>query len=231
MSTAYRVGLVGCASEKPTRPAPARQLYVSRLFRKASACAVQTCDRWYVPSAKHGLIRPYDVIEPYDMRLGTNDRTSPPIHQCADRVREQLTLELAGIDNGGLIALAGEQYRHAVYRGPWEYEVPMQGLGIGQQLGWLTTRLSTGMHANDVLGPPLAGQDRGQHLDALGVVSAGYSLGDAIVVQRLTGRRRHLRIGWFTGVLPIVGAEFPGGLHGNKDISWRSRPPRCRLSS
>lgn len=36
----------------------------------------------------------------------------------------------------------GEQYRYAVYRGPWEYEVLMQGLGIGQQLGWLAAQLA-----------------------------------------------------------------------------------------
>ncbi|MET1087465.1 MAG: DUF6884 domain-containing protein [Arthrobacter sp.] len=33
------VGLVGCASQKLQRPAPARELYASQLFRKASAYA------------------------------------------------------------------------------------------------------------------------------------------------------------------------------------------------
>jgi hypothetical protein len=136
------VGLVGCASQKLRRPAPARDLYVSQLFRKASAYAEQTCDRWYILSAKHGLIHPDQVLEPYDAKLGTNPRTSPPIHQWAATVREQLTAELAGIENVKLIAVAGQQYRYAVYGGPWEYEVPMQGLGIGRQLGWLTAQLS-----------------------------------------------------------------------------------------
>lgn len=36
MSTTYKVGLVGCASAKLQRPAPARKLYVSQLFKKAS---------------------------------------------------------------------------------------------------------------------------------------------------------------------------------------------------
>jgi hypothetical protein len=142
MSDEITVGLVGCASQKLERPAPARELYVSQLFKKASAYAELTCDRWYVLSAKHGLLRPDEVIEPYDMRLGTNRRTSPPIHQWAARVQDQLAVELAGVEHVRLVVLAGEQYRSAVRSGPWPHEVPMKGLGIGQQLGWLTKKLS-----------------------------------------------------------------------------------------
>jgi hypothetical protein len=87
-------------------------------------------------------VHPDKVIEPYDMRLGTNHRTSPPIHQWCDRVQEQLAAELSGLENVTLTVLAGEQYRYAVYRGPWEYEIPMKGMGIGQQLGWLTEQLA-----------------------------------------------------------------------------------------
>jgi hypothetical protein len=144
MGTPITVGLVGCASQKLKRPAPARELYVSQLFKKASAYAELTCDRWYVLSAKHGLVHPDTILEPYDIRLGTNHRTTPPIHQWAAGVREQLAVELAGLENVKLIALAGEQYRVPVYRGAWEYEIPMKGMGIGQQLGWLTERLSPG---------------------------------------------------------------------------------------
>ncbi|MDP9695146.1 UNVERIFIED_ORG: hypothetical protein J2X79_002715 [Arthrobacter globiformis] len=42
----YTIRLVGCASQKLKRPAPARGLYVSQLFIKASAYAELTCDRW-----------------------------------------------------------------------------------------------------------------------------------------------------------------------------------------
>jgi hypothetical protein len=136
------VGLVGCASQKLGRPAPARELYISQLFKKASAYAEASCDRWYILSAKHGLVHPDTVLEPYDIRLGTNHRTSPPIHQWADMVKGQLYAELAGLENVTLIALAGEQYRTALRDVPWPVEIPMKGLGIGQQLGWLTGRLS-----------------------------------------------------------------------------------------
>jgi hypothetical protein len=148
MSTAITVGLVGCASQKLKRPAPARELYVYQLFKKASAYAELTCDRWYLLSAKHGLVHPDTVLEPYDMRLGTNHRTSPPIHQWGARVKEQLDAELAGLANVTLVALAGEQYRIAVHNSRWPVEIPMKGLGIGQQLGWLTEKLSAGGHGS-----------------------------------------------------------------------------------
>jgi hypothetical protein len=40
-----------------------------------------------------------------------------------------------------LVALAGEQYRTALRDVPWPVEIPMKGLGIGRQLGWLTAQL------------------------------------------------------------------------------------------
>jgi hypothetical protein len=55
MGKEITVGLVGCASQKLRRPVPARELYVSQLFKKASAYAEATCDRWYVLSAMHEL--------------------------------------------------------------------------------------------------------------------------------------------------------------------------------
>lgn len=141
----HTVGLVGCASQELRRPAPARELYVSQLFKKASAYAELTCDRWYVLSAKHGLVHPDTVLEPYDMKLGTNDRTSSPIHAWCNRVREQLAAELSGLENVTLTVLAGEQYRYAVYGSHWPHELPMVGMGIGQQLGWLTEQLAVGV--------------------------------------------------------------------------------------
>ncbi|MET3142517.1 UNVERIFIED_ORG: hypothetical protein ABIB13_002234 [Arthrobacter sp. UYEF2] len=59
-----------------------------------------------------------------------------------DLVRKQLSAELAGIANAHILALCGAQYRRAIDQGPWEYEAPIKGLGIGQQLGWLTGRLA-----------------------------------------------------------------------------------------
>ncbi|WP_328596834.1 riboflavin synthase, partial [Agromyces humi] len=42
------------AAQKLRRPAPARDLYVSQLFRKSSAYVEWNCDAWFILSAKHG---------------------------------------------------------------------------------------------------------------------------------------------------------------------------------
>jgi hypothetical protein len=146
------VGLVGCAAQKLDHPARARDLYVSQLFRKASAYAELTCDRWYVLSAKHGLVHPDTILEPYDVRLDTA-KTSLTRRAWTAKVRLQLFVELGGIENVTLIALADEQYRTVLFGSPWPSEVPMKGPGIGQQLGWLAGELaaaSTNLRANPV---------------------------------------------------------------------------------
>ena len=63
------IGLVGCAATKAETAAPARRLYISDLFRKASAYAEATYDLWRIMSAQHYLLHPDEVIEPYDKRV------------------------------------------------------------------------------------------------------------------------------------------------------------------
>lgn len=135
------IALVGCAAAKLRRPAPARELYTSQLFRKAAAYAEANSDRWYVLSAKHGLVAPDTILEPYDMKLG--HKSGPPIWDWATRVHDQLETELWTIGEplAELLILAGEQYRTFLRLGNWPRRVPMEGMGIGQQLGYLTREL------------------------------------------------------------------------------------------
>lgn len=135
------IGLVGCAAAKLRRPAPARELYTSQLFKKAAAYAEANTDRWYVLSAKYGLVHNRAVIEPYDMKLG--HKSGPPIWDWAAMVADQLDTAVKGCDDVELLVLAGEQYRTFLRRwvgGP--VRVPMEGMGIGQQLGYLTRELT-----------------------------------------------------------------------------------------
>lgn len=80
------------------------------------------------------------MLEAYDVRLGAN-QGAPPIQAWGAMVREQLTAELAGLGSTTLLALAGSRYRTALRGVPWPVVAPMQGMGIGQQLGWLTSQL------------------------------------------------------------------------------------------
>lgn len=67
--TAADLLLVGCVKRKLDRPAPARDLYTSALFRKERDYAERSRLRWYMLSAEHGLVAPETVLAPYDLRL------------------------------------------------------------------------------------------------------------------------------------------------------------------
>jgi hypothetical protein len=64
-----RIGLVGCAKTKLDHPALARSLYVSDLFKKASAYVERTYDHWFILSAQHYLVHPDEILEPYDRSM------------------------------------------------------------------------------------------------------------------------------------------------------------------
>ena len=63
------VVLVACAKRKHTLPVAARDLYRGRLFRAARRYAERQGDWWFILSAKHGLVEPATVLEPYDLSL------------------------------------------------------------------------------------------------------------------------------------------------------------------
>ncbi|MET1087873.1 MAG: DUF6884 domain-containing protein [Arthrobacter sp.] len=96
MGDGIRVGLVGCASQELQRPAPARDLYISQLFRKASAHAEAT--------AKNGLVHPDTKFGPYDMaaRHEPYNATADPYlgRRCRRPVRRR-TRRPRGRDPGG----------------------------------------------------------------------------------------------------------------------------------
>ncbi|HWL78028.1 DUF6884 domain-containing protein [Microbacterium sp.] len=140
-----RIGLVGCAAQKLQRPAPARDLYVSQLFRKASAYAQATCDVWFILSAKHHLVHPDEVLDPYNVRLG-DKVTGPPIWDWATETARQIEEAAAAFDDPHLVVLAGEQYQTIRWRTTLPIDIPMKGLGIGEQLGFLTRELNA-IHA------------------------------------------------------------------------------------
>jgi len=60
---------VGCGKGKLDHATKARYLYTGSLFRKANAYCIANYDEWFILSAKHGLLDPNDVIDPYDLSL------------------------------------------------------------------------------------------------------------------------------------------------------------------
>jgi hypothetical protein len=125
------ITLIACVAKKAPCPAPACDLYVSPWFRLARAVA-EPRGRWYVLSARYGLVRPGDILSPYDEMLPKNASA------WASRVAAQLA------DNevpGPVLVLAGSRYAGPLVpllkEDGFEPELPLKGLGIGQQLAWL----------------------------------------------------------------------------------------------
>ena len=106
--------------------------------RKARACIEALGCPWYILSAKHGLLEPSSIIDPYDETLKTM-----PVHRrriWASGVIEDLAPRLAGVDSVTLFAgMAYREFLAPEFRGRGlKLHVPMQGMGIGEQLSWLS---------------------------------------------------------------------------------------------
>ena len=77
--------LVSCSKKKRTEPLPAADLYAaSTRFLLSRRYVKALSSRWLILSAKHGVLRPDQIIEPYDKTL--NSMTMPERRQWADDV-------------------------------------------------------------------------------------------------------------------------------------------------
>jgi len=144
MST-KRIVLVGCCAEKLDRVAPARQLYRSQLFRKASTWAQAQGAPWFVLSAAYGLIKPDDQLAPYDK---THANMTPAERSAwAGVVHDQISglCNFWDVEQLEIVMLAGEKYAGWIpLVEAWGCKVvqPMKGMQVGQRLQWLTAQLA-----------------------------------------------------------------------------------------
>jgi hypothetical protein len=139
-----KLALIACSATKLDRPAPAGELYQGQLFRKAMTYAKRRCNVIRIISAKHGIVAPDVVLEPYDVTVA--DMTYAQRKGWSGRLRGQLEREGFKDDNTHILFLCGKlytegvqgRYRYAHYRS----EAPLSGKGIGEQLAWLTQQNS-----------------------------------------------------------------------------------------
>lgn len=130
--------LVGCVSQKNTDPAPAKDLYRSELFRRRRLWAEASHRPWWIVSAEYGLVAPDEVIAPYDTRIAALP--------AADRaklgrgVADRLESEIGPLQGKVFELHAGDEYFLAVApelrRRGAAVGRPLEGLRIGEQLGW-----------------------------------------------------------------------------------------------
>jgi len=125
------IGLVACCKTKLAEPAKAQDLYCSPLFRKAKAYCLAHYPRWFILSAKYGVVDPGEIIAPYDCTLLAQGKVARA--KWGQLVyRQFVALGLAG---NIFAAHAGKVYI-APLVDKLRIETPLAGLGIGQQLAW-----------------------------------------------------------------------------------------------
>ena len=134
--------LVSCVGKKQSVAVPAKELYISTWFRKARSYVESTGLPWFVLSAMCGVVHPDRVIMPYELTL--NSVRAEDRRQWACSVLTQLEPILEDVST--VVFLAGLRYReflvtplrlHGLH-----VSVPMESLGIGEQLRWLTREIS-----------------------------------------------------------------------------------------
>jgi len=111
----------------------ARDLYMaSDLFAKSRAYAEARCgEDWAILSAKHGLLMPFQKIDSYSLAL--SNMAADLRRAWAQNTRLQLLRTFGSTVR--YVVLAGAYYRAAL--DGLQTEVPLLGMGIGQQKSWL----------------------------------------------------------------------------------------------
>lgn len=114
--SAPRLCIIGCGAAKLGVAAPARELYTGPLFRDALGYATHPgrFDEVRILSAKHGLLRLDQVVEPYELWLG--DLSLGETRRLGDSVGEQLGAIWGATPPHTIAVLAGEPYVRLVHR-------------------------------------------------------------------------------------------------------------------
>lgn len=134
-----KVGLISCVSLKQKKESEASDLYISPLFKKSKEYATERLDKFFILSAKHGLLKPTDKIFPYDMSLNTMSKKERIewAENVYSRFKDVVTLD------DEIVFLAGENYREFLEKKIVENgnktTCPLFKMSIGEQLQWYTS--------------------------------------------------------------------------------------------
>lgn len=138
ISSPAHVILIGCVKRKLPTLAPAKDLYVSPLFRRGRAYAEHAGVPWFILSAQHGLVAPDDELEPYDLQLSATSRLYR--REWAGRVVSALREALGSIEGLNVEVHAGSAYvdaiREGLKSGGATVSEPLAGMALGPRLAW-----------------------------------------------------------------------------------------------
>lgn len=139
------VALVGCCKDKASTVAPARELYRSPLFRMSLEYAehVLYAQHVFILSAKHGAIRPDDLVDPYDLALTDFDEEELAWwrHTVSIQLADALGFNWTSVHEPRFrwVLLASDLYKPDPP--VWGPDRPLDGMQIGERLSWLKQQI------------------------------------------------------------------------------------------
>jgi hypothetical protein len=110
--------------------------------RGRRAFVERSCGRWFILSAKHGLLDPDTVIGPYDVTLGK--ATTAKRRRWSNRVLADLRERVPDLERATFEIHAGSAYRDfglatGLQSSGARVEIPIEGLTQGEQLAFYRT--------------------------------------------------------------------------------------------
>lgn len=134
-----KIVLISCVSKKQSVTSRAAEMYISTLFNLKLQLARKLNPEFiFILSAKYGLITLDKIIEPYDQTL--NKMSKVERVNWAKMVLKELRRQ-TNLQKDHFVILAGNRYREYLIPHFKYYEVPMEGLRIGQQLQFLKRQI------------------------------------------------------------------------------------------
>ena len=130
-----KIVLISCVSMKQSQKAKAVDMYISPWFKYAVRYSkTLKADKSFILSAKYGMLKYDDIIEPYELTL--NKMLKPERIEWSEKVLRSLREE-TDLRNDHYIFLAGQRYRENLVTHIADYSAPLSAFGIGKQLQYM----------------------------------------------------------------------------------------------
>ena len=129
-----RIVIIGCGKSKKSTAMTAENIYTSTLFSLSRKYAQLNSDRWFIVSAKHGLIAPDTVIEPYEQLL--TGSLAPIAAKIQKQIRDCDSFPIAE----SIQVIAGRKYVDALRLTSVSEKIccPVEGMPLFRRMAWLS---------------------------------------------------------------------------------------------
>ena len=134
-----KIALISCSKSKLGYRCEAKKLYsASKLFTLSYQYAGYFADKIYILSAKHGLVKDSQVLDPYNFTL--NNLPKNRQKDWANYVLSQMGKEF-DLENDEFMILAGQNYYQNLAPRLRHWELPLDHMRYGERISFLQQQL------------------------------------------------------------------------------------------